>query len=148
VCSHAWEVDILAARRKATRVSAFPKPPLAAYPLQLGLALGVGWHVPCEVDSVLKAGDRVGPLEVVPTPGHTPGSLSFWWAERRALFVGDVVVTWPRLEPGWRGLTLDYDGNLRSAQQLTEFGNAEIMGVGHGPPIVTEAASRLRELLR
>jgi glyoxylase-like metal-dependent hydrolase (beta-lactamase superfamily II) len=148
VCSHPWEADIIAGRRQATRVSPIPRRPLAVYGLQLGLALGLGRHTPCEVDRTLKAGDRVGPLEVVETPGHTPGSLSFWWPEQRALFAGDVIATWPELAPGWPGLTLDNNENLRSAQQLTDFGNAEILGVGHGEPIVTNAAARLRKLVK
>jgi glyoxylase-like metal-dependent hydrolase (beta-lactamase superfamily II) len=146
VCSHGWEVDIIAGRRKATRVSPIPRRPLAVYKLQLGLALGLGRHTPCDVDRTLKAGDRVGPLEVVPTPGHTPGSLSFWWPDRRALFAGDVIATWPELAPGWAGLTLDNDQNLRSVHQLTDFGQAEILGIGHGEPIVHDAAAQIRKL--
>lgn len=146
VSSHTWEVDIIAGRRKATPVSKIPRKPFAVLHLQLGLALGFGKHVPCEVDRQLKAGDRIGPLEVVETPGHTPGCLSFWWPERRALFVGDVVATWPELAPGWPGLTLDNAQNFRSVQQLTDFSNAAILGVGHGEPITADAAARLREL--
>jgi glyoxylase-like metal-dependent hydrolase (beta-lactamase superfamily II) len=146
VCSHEWEMDIIDGRREATRVSPVPRRPLAVYKLQLGLALGLGRHKPCAVDRPLKAGDRIGPLEVVETPGHTPGSLSFWWPERRALFAGDVIATWPELAAGWPGLTLDNPRNLRSVQQLTDFGNAEILAVGHGEPIVRDAAARVREL--
>jgi glyoxylase-like metal-dependent hydrolase (beta-lactamase superfamily II) len=146
ICSHDWEVDIIAGRREASRVSAFPKKPLAVYKLQLGLALGLGKHTPCEVDRRLKAGDRIGPLEVVETPGHTPGSLSFWWPERRALFAGDVIATWPDFAAGWPGLTLDNDRNLRSVHQLTDFGNAEILCVGHGEPITQGAAGAIKKL--
>jgi hypothetical protein len=39
---HDWEVDVIAGRREATRVSAIPRKPLAVYKLQLGLALGLG----------------------------------------------------------------------------------------------------------
>jgi glyoxylase-like metal-dependent hydrolase (beta-lactamase superfamily II) len=146
VHSHDWEVDIIAGRREATRVSKFPRRPLAVYKLQLGLALGLGKHKPCEVDRRLKAGDRVGPLEVVETPGHTPGSLSFWWPERRAVFAGDVIATWPDFAAGWPGLTLDNDRNLRSVHQLTDFGNAEILCVGHGEPITQGAAAAIKKL--
>lgn len=147
VYAHDWEVDIIAGRRKAARVSKIPRKPLAVYKLQLGLALGLGKHAPCEVDHRLKAGSRVGPLEVVETPGHTPGSLSFWWPERRALFAGDVIATWPEFEAGWPGLTLDNDRNLRSVHQLTDFGNAEILCVGHGEPISEGAAARIKTLV-
>ena len=114
-------MDIIAGRRKATPVSKIPRRPLAVVHLQLGLALGLGKHEPCEVDRKLKSGDRVGPLEVVETPGHTPGCLSFWWPERRALFVGDVIATWPELAPGWPGLTLDNAAEpaLRSSSSPT-----------------------------
>jgi glyoxylase-like metal-dependent hydrolase (beta-lactamase superfamily II) len=148
VHSHEWEVDIIAGRRKATPVSAVPQRPLAVYSLQLGLALGLGRHNPCEVDHRLKAGDHIGPLEVIDTPGHTPGSLSFWWPERRALFVGDVMVTWPEVAAGWPGLTLDNDRNMRSVHQLAEFSNAEILGTGHGEPIVRDAAAQIRQVAK
>jgi glyoxylase-like metal-dependent hydrolase (beta-lactamase superfamily II) len=148
VCSHDWEVDIIAGRRTAEKVSAFPpRKPLAVYHLQLGLALGRGRHQPCEVDRRLKAGDRVGPLEVVETPGHTPGSLSFWWPDRRALFAGDVIATWPEFAAGWPGLTLDNDRNLRSVHQLTDFGNAEILCIGHGEPVTQGAAAAIKKLV-
>ena len=148
VCSHTWEVDIIAGRRKATRVSPIPQKPLQVYKLQLGLALGLGKHVPCEVDRTLNAGDHAGPLEVVETPGHTPGCLSFWWPARRALFAGDVIATWPELAPGWPGLTLDNAQNTRSARQFIDFSNAEILGVGHGEPIVRDAAAAIKNLLK
>ena len=148
VYAHPWEVDIIAGRREATRVSKIPKKPLAVYHLQLGLALGLGKHTPCEVDRRLKAGDRVGPLEVVETPGHTPGCLSFWWPERRALFAGDVIATWPDFAAGWPGLTLDNDRNLRSVRDLTAFGNAEILGIGHGEPITQGAAEAIKKIAR
>jgi glyoxylase-like metal-dependent hydrolase (beta-lactamase superfamily II) len=148
VCAHDWEVDVIAGRRPATRVSPIPRRPLQVYPLQLGLALGLGKHVPCEVDHRLKAGDHIGPLQVMATPGHTPGCLSFWWSERRAVFAGDVIATWPELAPGWPGLTLDNDENLRSAKQFMDFSNAEILAVGHGEPIAHDAASEIRKMFR
>jgi glyoxylase-like metal-dependent hydrolase (beta-lactamase superfamily II) len=146
VCSHEWEVDIIAGRRPATRVSLMPRRPFEVYRLQLGLALGLGKHQPCEVDQRLKAGDHIGPLQVVETPGHTPGSLSFWWADRRALFAGDVITTWPEVAAGWPGLTLNNARNLRSVRDLTDFGNAEILCTGHGEPITHDAAATIRAL--
>jgi glyoxylase-like metal-dependent hydrolase (beta-lactamase superfamily II) len=146
VCSHEWEADIVAGRRQATRVSLIPRKPFEVYKLQLGLALRLGKHTPCEVDRRVKAGDHIGPVQVVETPGHTPGSLSFWWPERRALFAGDVITTWPEVAPGWPGLTLDNARNLRSVHDLTDFGNAEVLCTGHGEPITHDAAATIRRL--
>jgi len=148
VYSHEWEAGIIDGSRAATKVSLFPKPPLQAYILQLGLALGYDNHVPCRVDQSLKDGDHVGPLTIVSTPGHTPGCLSFSWPEKKALFVGDVIVTWPRVEAGWAGLTLDMKQNVKSVGKLSDFGRVEIVGVGHGEPIPLggiEVLKKLRE---
>ena len=146
VYAHEWEIGIIEGERKATRVSIWPKAPLAAYKLQLGLALGVDGHDPCNVDQALKEGDRVGPLTIVSTPGHTPGCLSFYWPEKKALFVGDVVVTWPRVEAGWAGLTMDMRQNIQSVGKLSELGEIEIVGVGHGEPIAQDGMAVLKRL--
>jgi glyoxylase-like metal-dependent hydrolase (beta-lactamase superfamily II) len=146
VYCHEWEVEIVEGKRKATKVSFWPKPPLQAYPLQLGLAAGFDDHEPCPVDQSLKEGDHVGPLTIIATPGHTPGCLSFYWPEKKALFVGDVIVTWPRTEAGWAGLTLDMKENVRSVGKLSEMGDIEIVGVGHGEPIATAGIEVLKEL--
>jgi glyoxylase-like metal-dependent hydrolase (beta-lactamase superfamily II) len=44
-------------------------------------------------DQLLKAGDRVGSLEVVPAPGHTPGQVAFLDLRDRGLVVGDALQT-------------------------------------------------------
>lgn len=148
VYAHEWEIGIVEGQRKSTRVSIWPKPPLKAYYTQLGLALGVDGHKPCPVDQALKEADHVGPLTIVATPGHTPGCLSFYWPEKKALFVGDVVVTWPYVEAGWPGLTLDMKQNIASIGKLSDFGDIDIVGVGHGEPIAEggiEVLKKLRE---
>ena len=90
----------------------------------------------------------MGPLTILSTPGHTPGCLSFYWPQKKALFVGDVMVTWPRVEAGWAGLTLDMRENVRSVGKLSDLGDIEIVGVGHGEPIAQggiEVLKKLRE---
>lgn len=44
-------------------------------------------------DRLLKPGDRVGSLEVVPSPGHTPGHVAFLDVRDRALIAGDAFQT-------------------------------------------------------
>ena len=146
VYSHQWEQGIIAGERKATPVGLWPKPPLAVYKLQFGLALGLAPHVPCQVDKELKDGDHLGPLEIVSTPGHTPGSLSFYWKDCKALFCGDVMVTWPYIAPGWPGLTLDNQQNLHSLGKLSDALDVEIVCSGHGSPITQGGAAIMRRL--
>ena len=146
VYCHQWEQEIVEGKRKAEKVSIWPKKPLEVYKLQLGLALGLKPHIPCVVDRELKDGDRIGPLRVVSTPGHIPGCLSFYWREIRTLFTGDVVVSWPEIAAGWPGLTLDNDENRRSIGKLSEASEAEILCVGHGEPVLKGGARILQAL--
>lgn len=146
VYCHKWEQEIIEGRRKATKVGLWPKKPLQVYKLQVGLALGAKPHVPCVVDKELKDGDRIGPLQVLSTPGHTPGCLSFYWGERKALFTGDVVVSWPEIAAGWPGLTLDNKENLASVGKLSDALDAEMLCVGHGSPVLKGGAAILRAL--
>lgn len=146
VYSHQWEQGIIEGKRKAAKVGLWPKKPFEAYKLQIGLALGLKPHKPCVVDKELKDGDRIGPLQVLSTPGHTPGCLSFYWPEKKALFTGDVVVSWPAITAGWPGLTLDNAENFRSIGKLSDASDAEMLCVGHGSPILKDGARILRNL--
>jgi glyoxylase-like metal-dependent hydrolase (beta-lactamase superfamily II) len=147
VWAHEWESDIIAGERKAQGVTVWPRRPLRVYHLQLGLALGFGAHVPCEVDAFLKDGDWVGPLQIVYAPGHSPGHLAFFWKESRTLFAGDSMVTWPYLELGWAGLNLNKRQNLRTLLQLDDL-NPDMIAVGHGEPAVGDDVARLRTMIR
>ena len=42
---------------------------------------------------LLEAGDRVGSLEVIATPGHTPGHIAFFDTRDRTLIAGDALMT-------------------------------------------------------
>jgi glyoxylase-like metal-dependent hydrolase (beta-lactamase superfamily II) len=42
---------------------------------------------------LLEAGDRIGALEVVPAPGHTPGHVAFLDTRDRTLYCGDAFST-------------------------------------------------------
>jgi glyoxylase-like metal-dependent hydrolase (beta-lactamase superfamily II) len=94
-------------------------------------------------DVRLKEGDRVGSLEVVATPGHTPGHVSFLDTRDRALIAGDVFTSYGRVETTsrlyWRfplatTATWDKEQNLASAQKLRTLEPATLF-VGHGPAV-------------
>jgi glyoxylase-like metal-dependent hydrolase (beta-lactamase superfamily II) len=149
VYSHDWEADIAAGKRKMVRseqATILPRKPIKIYKFQLGFYFGIDKHAPCEVDDNLKDGDHVGPLVVMHVPGHTPGSLAFYWPERRALIAGDMVSTWPEPALGWPQITLDNKQNRESAGKLADMVNAEILCVGHGDPVVEGGAQVMKDL--
>jgi glyoxylase-like metal-dependent hydrolase (beta-lactamase superfamily II) len=94
-------------------------------------------------DRRLVAGDRVGHLEVVPTPGHTPGHVAFLDVRDRAVIAGDTFTSYGRLVPSDRlrlpfplaaFATWDRDQVLASARTVRDL-NPSVMVVGHGPVI-------------
>ena len=68
-------------------------------------------------------------FEILQTPGHSPGSLSIYWPERRALFTGDVVFC------GGIGRTDFLEGDpkalMESIERLSHL-ETEILLPGHG----------------
>ena len=150
VYSHDLEADIIAGKRKVEvppTTGFWPQQPLQVYPLQVAFVLGLGMPEPCEVDQNLKDGDHVGPLTVLHAPGHTPGSTAFYWSDKKALIVGDIVVTWPELALGWPQITLDNKQNRDSVGKLCDLVHAEVLCVGHGQPVVTGASQYMRDLV-
>lgn len=99
-------------------------------------------------DVRLKPGDRVGSLEVVPTPGHTPGHVAFLDTRDRAAIVGDVFVSIGGLAvsnhfhlpfPFAAMATWDKEKDLESAKALRAL-DPSLLLVGHGGPVRDPAA--------
>jgi glyoxylase-like metal-dependent hydrolase (beta-lactamase superfamily II) len=148
VYAHEWEADIIAGDRKAQPVSLWPTAPII-FPQRVGLALGFPSAAACHIDRPLNDGDAIGPVQVMHTPGHTPGSVIFYWPERQAVFAGDNIATWPRFGAGWPSFQLNENEFRRSFVRLVkEFEPCmQLIGVGHGEPIIERAAERVRCLL-
>jgi glyoxylase-like metal-dependent hydrolase (beta-lactamase superfamily II) len=94
-------------------------------------------------DRRLVAGDRVGSLEVVATPGHTPGHVAFLDVRDRAVIAGDTftsygrVVTSEKLRlpfPLAASATWDGDQVLASARVVRAL-DPSVMVLGHGPVV-------------
>jgi glyoxylase-like metal-dependent hydrolase (beta-lactamase superfamily II) len=79
-----------------------------------------------------------GPLSVLHTPGHAPDHLTFWHAESRTLFVGDMLVQGSTVViPASHGGSLtEYLGSLERMLQL----NPARALPAHGPVIDDPAA--------
>jgi glyoxylase-like metal-dependent hydrolase (beta-lactamase superfamily II) len=145
VYAHEWEADIVAGDRRAQPVSILPRQSVRLLPFQLGLWLGRPKHVPCPVDELLGDGDALGPLQALHAPGHSPGHLAFFWAERKFLIAGDAVATWPELCPGWHAFNLNKREHGATLQRLAAL-DPGIVGVGHGDPISQGASDKLQVL--
>jgi glyoxylase-like metal-dependent hydrolase (beta-lactamase superfamily II) len=100
-------------------------------------------------DVRLSGGDRVGSLEVVPAPGHTPGHVAFVDARDRTLIAGDTFTTVGRVAVTnhyyWRFplatmATWDGDVDLQSARDLRALDPA-LLVVGHGPAVRAPGAA-------
>ena len=86
-------------------------------------------------DILLEQGDLTvtgSALEIIHSPGHSPGSVSIYWPEKKVLFSGDVVFKagLGRTDlPGGNGAQLK-----QSIQQLAEI-DCEWLLPGHGDGI-------------
>lgn len=96
---------------------------------------------PHAVDKGLKEGDSVADFEVIETPGHSPGHLSFWRERDRTLIVGDVArnINFLTMQqelgnpPGM--FTMDAARNRESMLKLAAL-NPKTLFFGHGKPIM------------
>ena len=106
-------------------------------------------QVAVQVDYELKEGDRLDEvlpgLEVVDVPGHSPGQCGFWQAERGLLIGGDVMMRTPsgRFVLPMIAATPDLDQAKRSIQKVAEM-NVTTLCLGHGKPLIGDAASAIR----
>jgi glyoxylase-like metal-dependent hydrolase (beta-lactamase superfamily II) len=101
------------------------------------------------VDRVIGDGEMIegvlGGLQVIATPGHAPGHVSFWAAAHKLLFAGDMILNLVGLTRALPIVTPDPALNNRSIQRAAAL-EPEVICFGHGAPITERAAERLRAL--
>jgi glyoxylase-like metal-dependent hydrolase (beta-lactamase superfamily II) len=146
VSSHETEAPVIDGRRRAHPIALWPLRPFRLIPFRIISWLPIYKHVPCHVDRYLVEGARVGPLEVLHTPGHTPGHLAFRYRDS-VIVAGDAVATWPRFSAGWPGFNLDDDEYRVSLVRLVGY-EPDVVCPGHGDAIVEGTAARLQTLVR
>jgi glyoxylase-like metal-dependent hydrolase (beta-lactamase superfamily II) len=107
-------------------------------------------------DVRLGHGDRVGSLEVIASPGHSPGHIAFLDTRDRTLIAGDVFTSIGGVAttsaPNWRfppatSGTYDRRENLASARALRAL-EPPLIVVGHGPAVHAPSAAMDRAIAR
>ena len=100
-------------------------------------------------DVKLQAGDRVGSLEVVATPGHSPGHVAFLDTRDRSVIGGDIFTSYGGLQvsnhfsvpfPFAAMATWDKSKDLEAAKTLRGL-DPSLLVVGHGPAVRAPAAA-------
>jgi glyoxylase-like metal-dependent hydrolase (beta-lactamase superfamily II) len=100
-------------------------------------------------DTRIGPGERVGSLEVVASPGHTPGHVSFLDTRDRSLIAGDVFTSFGSVAvsshfylrfPLAAMATWDKPQDLDSARALRAL-EPTLLVVGHGPAVRDPSAA-------
>jgi glyoxylase-like metal-dependent hydrolase (beta-lactamase superfamily II) len=100
-------------------------------------------------DVRLAAGDRVGSLEVIATPGHSPGHVAFLDTRDRSVIGGDTFTSYGKLAvsnhfylrfPFAAMATWDKAKDVASARALRALDPA-VLVVGHGPAVRAPGAA-------
>jgi glyoxylase-like metal-dependent hydrolase (beta-lactamase superfamily II) len=100
-------------------------------------------------DTRLIGGETIGSLEVVPTPGHSPGHVAFRDTRDGAVIAGDVFTSFGGVAvsnhfyfrfPFAAMATWDQAKDLQSAQAIRVL-NPSLLVVGHGPATRLPAAA-------
>jgi len=109
-----------------------------------------------EPTRLINPGERVGSLEVVSSPGHTPGDVAFLGTRDRTLIAGDSWVTLggvsipsranPRFPLVWLG-TGNRPQALESARALRALDPSRL-AVGHGKVVESPGAAMDRAIAK
>jgi glyoxylase-like metal-dependent hydrolase (beta-lactamase superfamily II) len=89
---------------------------------------------------LLAEGDAIGPFTVFHTPGHTPGSVCFFWEPRKLLFSGDTL-----FQAGEGRTDLpggDYQAIEKSLRRLVAMDSGIGVFPGHGDSTTIGAEQR------
>lgn len=127
-----------------------PPPRQAGLVSQLGgRFLSLGRAKAAEVDILLEDGQELSPLEgmkIIHTPGHTPGSISLFFPQRRLLMVGDTLNHRRRLSLPPRIYSANMAQARESVKRLAEL-EFNTICFGHGQAIMEDAAAMVQDLI-
>lgn len=106
---------------------------------------------PGDIDIQLE-GDEVlsplGGLQVIHTPGHTPGSISLFSPQKKLLIVGDALNNRRqnlRFPPKF--VSTDLTQAVDSVKRIAQL-DFDILCFGHGKPLIKDASTKVRDLIK
>ncbi len=92
---------------------------------------------PVTADVLLEDGDEIGNLQVIHTPGHTPGHVALLHRPTNALLVGDLIFNRGKVSLGPAALAADPNQRPESLRKLPQ--DVSIVGLAHGEPLSARA---------
>lgn len=105
-------------------------------------------YQPSRIDGRLIPGDTVKlgkiELEVIHTPGHTPGHCVLFWREKGLLLSGDIDLT--SFGPWYGNEVSDVDQTIESIEKIIDL-NPEIILSGHRGLIKKDTVRELKKYL-
>ena len=106
-------------------------------------------YQPATVDMQCQGGENIncaGGIQVIATPGHSPGSLSFFHKDNKLLFVGDALSGAGGFHLPQRAGCASYADALRSVENLTKL-DFDTCLLGHGAPVLGNARQQMLRLI-
>lgn len=106
---------------------------------------------PSDVDIQLEGGEVLSPLgglQVIHTPGHTPGSISLFSPQKKLLIVGDALNNRRqnlRLPPKF--VSTDLTQAVDSVKRIAQL-DFDILCFGHGKPLTKDASTKVHDLIK
>jgi len=97
---------------------------------------------------LLHDGQIIHDLQVIHTPGHTPGHIALLDKKTKALFVGDLIYeeNGQLIEIPYK-YSMDPDKNRESIKKLLNYEFKHILP-SHGKPIIGQGKEKLAELVK
>jgi glyoxylase-like metal-dependent hydrolase (beta-lactamase superfamily II) len=140
IFAHPVEAEAIAAGHSSRPL----KPRNALAKLVFGLMGSIFKATPVKVDEFLADGQVLpvlGGLQVLETPGHTPGHLSFFAPSVGVLFVGDSIVTDENGLHGSHGANTGDQAKADESVRKQAMLGTHIVCSGHGP-VIREATGK------
>jgi hydroxyacylglutathione hydrolase len=102
------------------------------------------------IDGFLKVGEQLNfagsSFEIIHTPGHTPGSVSFYSPAEKVCFVGDAIFA----GGGIGRYDFEYSSEpqlIKSINRLLSLPETTLIYPGHGPTTTVANERRLHQLV-